>query len=160
VLRNRLAVGSGTAVVLALSGGLGVATWQYRQAVEQARIAREEAKTSAAVQGLMEDIFRANSTDNPDPEKARMRKTTAEELLDIAGKKAEGAMGDAPKARLNMLSILDKAVATAKLAWETALKANMEPAAQLDSMGHYEGALIEDKQLEQAEQGSRSSAAD
>lgn len=54
----------------------------------------------------MKDIFGANSTDNPDPEKAR--KTTAEELLDIAGKRAEGAMADAPKARLNMLSILEE----------------------------------------------------
>jgi hypothetical protein len=117
-------VGSGAAVVMALSGGLGVAVWEYRQAVEQARIAREEAQTSKAVQGFMEDIFRANSTDNPDPEKAR--KTTAEELLDIAGKKAESAMADAPRARLEMLRLLtkmndeiglpEKAVATARAA--------------------------------------------
>ncbi len=161
--RNRLAVASAAVVVIALAAGMSVALWQYQQAIEQARIAREEAKTAAAVQGFMEDIFKTNSTDNPDPERAR--KTTAEELLDIAGKKMEGAMLDAPKARLNMLSILEelyeqlglngKAIATAKLGWDTTVKTGMGPAAELDSLGSYEGALIEDLQLERAEQVQR-----
>ena len=149
VLRNKLVVGSGTAVVLALSGGLGVATWQYRQAVEQARIAREEAKTSAAVQGFMEDIFTANSTDQTDPAKAR--KTTAEELLDIAGRKMEGAMLEAPKSRLRMLNVLnglysqlgldDKAVTTAKLALDLTSQPGFTVQDHLDSLGRYVGAL-------------------
>ena len=124
VLRNKLVVGSGTAVVLALSGGLGVATWQYRQAVEQARIAREEAKTSAAVQGFMEDIFTANSTDQTDPAKAR--KTTARNSSTSPARRwkgrcssaAQGPAANAERAErpLHPAGLGGQGVTTAKLA--------------------------------------------
>ena len=149
IRRNKLAAGSVTAVVLAIGGGLGGALWQYRQAIEQARIAREEARTAAAVQGFMEDIFTANSTDQTDPAKAR--KTTAEELLDIAGRKMEEAMLDAPKARLRMLNVLnglysqlglsDKAVTAAKLALDLTSRRGFTVLDQLDSLGRYVSAL-------------------
>lgn len=106
VLRNKLVVGSGAAVVLALGTGLGLALWQAGQAREQARIAREEAQTSKAVQGFMEGIFRANLTDKPDTQKAR--ETTVEELLELAGSRAERAMTDAPLARMKMLTLVSR----------------------------------------------------
>jgi serine/threonine protein kinase len=147
--RNRLAVASVAAVVVALAAGMSVALWQYQQAIEQTRIAREEAKTSLAVQGFMEDIFKANSTDQTDPAKAR--KTTAEELLDIAGKKMGGAMLDAPKARLRMLNVLDdlytqlglddKAVTAAKLALDLTSEPGFAVLDQLDSLARYVRAL-------------------
>jgi eukaryotic-like serine/threonine-protein kinase len=97
VLRNKLAVLAAAAVLLALAGGLSMALWQ-------ARIAREEAQTSAAVEGFIEDIFHANSQDQPDPVKAQQ--TTARQLLDIGARKISGSLKDAPAAKLRMLTIL------------------------------------------------------
>jgi len=159
VLRNKLVAGSGAAVVLALSLGLGVALWQYWLAVEQARVAREEAQTSKAVQGFMEDIFRANSTANPDPQKAR--RTTAEELLDIAGKKAATAMTDAPAARLKMLGVLadmyaemglyDKSETMARLGVDAAFRPGAASEELLDALERYDGALSASVKLDEAE---------
>ena len=97
VLRHKLPVASAAAVFLALAGGLSAALWQ-------AGIARKEARTSAAVETFIADIFRANSIEQPDPVKAR--ETTARQLLDIGARKVTGGMNDAPEAKLRMLAIL------------------------------------------------------
>ena len=97
VLRNKLAVGSATAVVVSLSFGLGIAMWQ-------ARIARREAQTAQAVQTFLTDIFRSNSIDQADP--AKGRQTTAAELLDIGANKIDGVLKDAPQAKLRVLEVL------------------------------------------------------
>jgi serine/threonine-protein kinase len=97
VRRNWLAVGAGSAVVVALAVGLGVALWQ-------ARVARGEAQTARAVEAFLLDIFQANSSNQSDPQKARQ--TTARELLDIGAKKIDLAMTDAPEAKLQMLQTL------------------------------------------------------
>jgi len=73
VLRNRVTVGSAVLVVAALGIGLGVA-------IRQANVARTQARRAEAVQGFLEDIFRANSVANPDP--VRAQQTTARELLE------------------------------------------------------------------------------
>ena len=70
----------------------------------QARIAREQAPTSAAVEEFTEDIFRANSLEQADPVKARQ--TTARQLLDLGARKVAGKLNDAPAAKLRMLAIL------------------------------------------------------
>ena len=97
VLRHKIAVVSTVAVFLALATGLSVALWQ-------ARVARNEARTAAAVEEFTEDIFRTNSLEQPDPAKARQ--TTARQLLDIGARKMAGSLNDAPAAKLRMLAIL------------------------------------------------------
>jgi serine/threonine-protein kinase len=99
VLRHKLGVASAAAVVLALTAGLSAALWE-------ARIARNEARTSAAVQEFTEGLFRANSVDQPDPVKAR--ETTARHLLDIGARKVEASLNDAPEAKSRMLTILSR----------------------------------------------------
>jgi serine/threonine-protein kinase len=95
--RHKLGVLSAAAIFLALAAGLSAALWQ-------ARIARNEARTSAAVEEFTEDIFHANSAEQPDPVKARQ--TTARQLLDIGARKVASNLNDAPAAKLRMLAIL------------------------------------------------------
>ncbi len=112
VLRNKLAVGAAAAIIAALSIGLGVALWE-------AHIAQVQSRTAQTVETFLLDIFRANSNLNADPVKARQ--TTARQLLDIGAKKIDGALNDAPEAKLRLfetlfllytdLSLQDQAVA-------------------------------------------------
>ncbi|HLK20016.1 MAG TPA: serine/threonine-protein kinase, partial [Bryobacteraceae bacterium] len=97
VLRHKIPVMSAAAVFLTFVVGLTAALWE-------ARIAREQARTSAAVQEFTEDIFRANSVEQPDPLKAQQ--TTARQLLDIGARKVNSQLNDAPQAKLRMLTIL------------------------------------------------------
>lgn len=99
ISRHRIAVAATVGVVAALAFGLGAALWQ-------ARVANREARASRAVEGFLEDIFRANSEDQPDPAKARL--TTARELLDIGAGKVKGGLKDAPDARLQVLGTLGR----------------------------------------------------
>ena len=95
--RHRLALASVSAVFVALAGALGVALWQ-------AKTARQEARTSAAMQEFIQDIFRANSQNQPDPVKAQQ--TTARELLDLGARKIDAGLVDAPVAKIKMFSVL------------------------------------------------------
>jgi serine/threonine-protein kinase len=97
VQRNKLAVGSAAAVVAALSIGLGVA-------LHEAHVARVQTRTAETVRTFLLDIFRANSNEQADPIKARQ--TTARELLDIGAKKINGALNDAPEAKLGVMETL------------------------------------------------------
>ena len=97
VLRNKLAVASASAIIAALSIGLGVTLWE-------AHIAQVQTRTAETVQTFLLDIFRANSTEHNDPVKARQ--TTARELLDIGAKKIDGALNDAPDAKLKVVDTL------------------------------------------------------
>ena len=63
-------------------------------------------RTSAAVQTLLGDIFRANSRSQDDPIKAR--DTTARELLDLGAKKINAEMSDAPAAKLRVLQLMSQ----------------------------------------------------
>lgn len=95
--RRRWAVASAASVVIALALGLTVALWQ-------AHVARRETRVATAVDNFLEDIFRANSSDQEDPVKARQ--TTARELLDIGAKKIDGELADVPEAKLDVLATL------------------------------------------------------
>jgi len=95
--RRRWAVASIASVVLALIIGLGVALWQ-------AHIARRETRTATAMEEFLEGIFRANSSFQEDPAKARQ--TTARELLDIGAHKIDGELKDAPEAKLRVMNTL------------------------------------------------------
>jgi len=95
--RYRWAVASASAVVLALAVGLGVALWQ-------AHIARRETRVSVAMEKFLEDIFRANSSYQDDPVKARQ--TTARELLDIGARKIDDEFAGVPEVKIRMLRTL------------------------------------------------------
>ncbi len=99
-----LGVGATALVIFVLLLGLGAALWQAHRAREQARIARKEAKTAAAVQAFVLDIFRANKVRQKDPLQAQ--KTTARELLDIGTERITEALRDAPESRLEVLVTL------------------------------------------------------
>ena len=102
--RHKRTAGAVTAVLLALVGGTGVALWQAAHAREQARLATREARTAEAVQMFLEDIFRTNTVNQPNPTKARQ--TTARQLLDIGARKIAGGLADAPDAKLKVLKTL------------------------------------------------------
>ena len=95
--RNKLAAASTAAVFVALAAGLGAALWE-------ARVAGREARTSAAVQAFLEDIFRANSSLQPDPVKAR--ETPARVLLDAGAAKISDSLKDAAEAKVSVLATL------------------------------------------------------
>ncbi len=97
VRRNTLASAASLVALLAVGGGLGVSLWQ-------ARIAWREAQASAAVEKFLTDIFRANSSAQENPIKARQ--TTARELLDIGVSKIDGELGNASVAKQRMFVTL------------------------------------------------------
>ena len=104
VLRNPVVSASVAGAFLALAIGLTIAISQAERAREQARIAEKEASTAKAIQAMLEDIFRTNTADQPDPLKAQQ--TTARELLDIGAKKLETSLQDQPAVRIEMLGTL------------------------------------------------------
>ncbi|HSI48550.1 MAG TPA: serine/threonine-protein kinase [Ideonella sp.] len=104
VLRHRVPVAAGTAVVLALAVGATVALWQARQAGLQAHKALAEAATAKAVQDFLEDIFQLNGGDADDPDSARQ--TTASELLARGEARIDSSLADAPEAHLRLLGTM------------------------------------------------------
>jgi len=110
LIRRRWAVASVASVVLALAAGLGAALWQ-------AHIAKRESRVAIAMEGFLEDIFRANSSYQDDPVKARQ--TTARQLLDIGARKIDREMADVPEAKLRILNTLGTMYADLGLADES-----------------------------------------
>ena len=96
-LRHRAAL----AVTGAIAVILVVATFV---SVHQAQVATQEARRANAVQAFMTDLFRANSSSQPDPVKARA--TTALELLDLGARKIDRGLDDAPAAKLSTLDLM------------------------------------------------------
>jgi len=94
--RHRAALAVTALVAVVLVGATIVA-------VRQAHQATLEAARANAVQAFMTDLFRANSSRQADPVKARQ--TTAIELLDLGAGKIETALNDAPAAKLATLRL-------------------------------------------------------
>ena len=78
--RHRVVVGAAAVVLVVLVGGMVVA-------LSQARIARLEAAKATAIQKFVFGLFEVNRVRNPDGAKARQ--TTAEELLKLAATELE-----------------------------------------------------------------------
>jgi eukaryotic-like serine/threonine-protein kinase len=97
ISRRRWAVASVGAVVLALAAGLSAALWQ-------AHVARRQTQVATAMEKFLEDIFRANSSFQDDPAKARQ--TTARELLDIGARKIDDELAGVPQAKFRILDTL------------------------------------------------------
>jgi len=94
--RNWLALATAAAVFVAMSIALVAIVWQAQRA-------KLEAQRAAAVQTFMVDLFRTNSSRQPDPLKARQ--TTARELLDIGTKRIESGLDDAPESKLELMGV-------------------------------------------------------
>lgn len=95
--RHRLAVGAAVAIVLTLVAGIIGTTWQ-------ARVAADRAQRLQATKAFLIDVFRLNSSAQPDPLKAQQ--TTARELLDRAAQRITAQLDDAPHDSEELLKIL------------------------------------------------------
>jgi len=94
--RHWIGLASATAVFAAMAFALAGIAWQARKA-------RDEARSAAAVQAFLVQLFRHASMRQPDPAKARA--TTARELLDIGAKRIVGELDDAPLQKLKLLHL-------------------------------------------------------
>ncbi len=95
--RYRWGVAAAAMMLFALAAGMAGTLWQAHKA-------KTHARTATAVQTFVTDLFRANSSNQKDPVKARA--TTARELLDIGAKKIDTEMNDAPEAKLGVINLL------------------------------------------------------
>jgi len=109
--RNWLALSTAAAIFAAMAVALAAIAWQAQKA-------RLEAQRAAAVQSFMVDLFRANSSRQADPVKARQ--TTARELLDIGVKRIENSLDEAPENKLALLRVF------AGLSYDLALRPDEE----------------------------------
>ncbi|HEY0179730.1 MAG TPA: serine/threonine-protein kinase, partial [Dokdonella sp.] len=92
--RHWLAFATAAVVFAAMAAAMTAVTWQARRT-------QLEAQRAAAMQSFMTDLFRMNSSRQPDPLQARQ--TTVRELLDIGAARIENALDDAPDAKLALL---------------------------------------------------------
>lgn len=104
IARHRAIVAATAIVVLCLSGALAAVAWTAIEAITQAQLAREHARSTEAVATFLQDLFRANTVHLDDPELAR--RLTARELLGIGAKKIDASMDDALAAKLRMYDTL------------------------------------------------------
>jgi serine/threonine-protein kinase len=102
--RNRYALAAAVlAFVVCLAAAI-VSLHQARVAHEQAKKAEQQAARAEAVQTFLADLFRANTSKQGDPVKAR--ETSARELLDLGAQKIATSMNNAPVAKLGVVSLL------------------------------------------------------
>lgn len=95
--RNRAQVG----VALAVTAALLLASLV---SLRQAQRAQAEAARATSMQEFLLDIFRYNSDQQPDPQKARS--TSARELLDVGAKRATTTLGGSPEIQAMVSSTL------------------------------------------------------
>jgi tetratricopeptide (TPR) repeat protein len=95
--RNRLMVAAALAVLLAIVGGsLGIA-WQARRT-------EAEARKATAVRDFLVGIFKVNDLNNPDG--ARARATTAEQMLDLGARRIDTDLQDVPEVKAELLGTI------------------------------------------------------
>ena len=99
VARNTLAVGAIAAVVAALAIGTTVALWQAREA-------RRQAASAAAVKDFLIALFEANSLEQADA--ARRRQLTAGQLLEEGALRVAGAFQDQPELKLELQGVVGR----------------------------------------------------
>jgi serine/threonine-protein kinase len=104
VQRHAWVAASAGVAMLALLGGLAATLWQAGAARAEAARAQTEAANARAVQEFMEDIFRANSADQPDP--AAARNTTAAQLLERAMERVRSGWSAEPAVKLRLIDTL------------------------------------------------------
>jgi len=104
VRRHRVGVAAAAGVLLATAVGVAGVLYQAREAREQARVAKLEAAKATSVKDYLLKIFEANSERHPDG--AAARKTTAEELMDIATAEILADDSQDPAVRTELMTVL------------------------------------------------------
>jgi serine/threonine-protein kinase len=104
VARHRLAVGSASAVLLALIAGFGTALWQADVAREQARRAQAEATKATAIKDFLLASF--NTAQIGTPTDARGAATTVIEIIERSGSALLTDDLLEPEVRLELLTAL------------------------------------------------------
>jgi serine/threonine-protein kinase len=99
VARNALAVVAVAAVLAALIIGATVALWQAREA-------RRQAASAAAVKDFLITLFEANSLEQEDG--ARRRQLTAGQLLEEGAVRVAGAFSDQPELKLELEDVVGR----------------------------------------------------
>jgi serine/threonine-protein kinase len=107
VSRHRLAVGSASAVLLALVAGFGTALWQASVAREQAQRAEAQARRAEAIKDYFVGLF---TQAGPNFSAAGAQLTVRDWLID-AGAHIDAALSDAPEARAEIRVTLGSALA-------------------------------------------------
>ncbi len=97
VARNALAVGAGTAVVIALGAGLGATAWQAQQA-------RLEAAKATAIKDFLVGLMRTNDLDQEDA--PRKRQQTVQQLLEQSAKSLSTGLTDQPEVRSELQGVV------------------------------------------------------
>jgi serine/threonine protein kinase len=106
VVRHRLAVGSASAVLLALIAGFGTALWQAKVARDEAARAEAEARRSQVIKEYFVGLFTAT---NPTGS-TRGAELSVRDWLADAGKGIDAALVDAPDARAEIRTTLGSAL--------------------------------------------------
>ena len=99
--RNRLGVAASVLLVASVAGGVGATLWQAGQARREAEIARIQERRATAARDFMVQLFEAN-----DPNASIDGPLTARDLLDQGAHRMNGAFGDTPALRAEMLVLL------------------------------------------------------
>ncbi len=102
--RHALASALATLTLVSLVVGLSFAVWQGREAARERDIARAEVAKSRAVLEFMGGLFKM-----ADPEEARGRTVSAEELLERGAARIRVELKDQPAARTELLAALGNA---------------------------------------------------
>ncbi len=103
VKRNRKTVFAAAAVLLALVGGIAVATVGLVRAIEAERVASREAATSAQVSEFLVGLFEIS-----DPGESRGQTVTAKEILDVGVGNIETALVDQPEVQTRMMNTMGR----------------------------------------------------
>ncbi len=100
--RNRVALATTSAVLLALLVGLGAALWQARNVIAQQQLTAAEASKQRAVQAFMTSLFERNTRLQANA--AEVRGMTVRELLIEASDRVRGALQETPTVKLEVLN--------------------------------------------------------
>jgi eukaryotic-like serine/threonine-protein kinase len=99
VARNRLAVGAVAGILVALAVGTALALWQAREA-------RRQAASTAAVKDFLIELFDANSLEQEDS--ARRRQLTAGQLLEAGATRIGTHFNDQPDLKLELQGLVGR----------------------------------------------------
>lgn len=98
VQRNRVVVGAGAVVILAVVAGAVAATLGYVRATEAEQVALQEAETALQVSDFLVELFEVS-----DPSEARGNSITAREVLDRGADRIRSELGAQPDIQTTLM---------------------------------------------------------
>jgi serine/threonine protein kinase len=103
VRRNRMAVGLGVLLIGSVIAGLVSVALQQRRIAAEARLARHEAQTAAAVKDFLIGLLRAGS-----PDEAKGKDVGVRELIDRGAVRVEQGLAEQPALKAELQSVLGR----------------------------------------------------